>query len=443
MIKILKYGLRLLLGAAVISCALLFSGTPVRAAESGAHWDAPADGGWRYIDPDGNPRTGWIQTDGKWYYADQTGKIKQRSWVLSNGTYYFMDYDGSMVTGQWLLDSAGVYYYLDDNGQMAAGWRKINGAWYFFSGSGAMYSSTWVWIGNAWYYFNGSGAMVSNQWMWDGAHWYFLNPDGSCRTGWMQRKGVWYYLLPSGAAVCNDVWKDPATGICYYFDGNGSMVTTAGWIPTNLGWIYAYSDGSLADQWEMINGKWYWFKDGVMSSATGWVAIGSSWYYFWGDGSMATGTVTDSTGTTYQIPADGAVADPMLLKAQSYSSRTGNLILVNRSTHKVSVFSGSQGNWQQIRSFSCTDGNATPNGTFTIGSHTLYFGNEKGYTCWYATQITGDILFHSVLYNVGSQTSIQDGRLGIRVSHGCIRLNISDAEYIYKNIPSGTTVVLY
>jgi lipoprotein-anchoring transpeptidase ErfK/SrfK len=40
-------------------------------------------------------------------------------------------------------------------------------------------------------------------------------------------------------------------------------------------------------------------------------------------------------------------------------------------------------------------------------------------------------------------SSIQDGRLGINASHGCVRLSLSDAKWIYDNIPSGTTVVVY
>jgi lipoprotein-anchoring transpeptidase ErfK/SrfK len=40
-------------------------------------------------------------------------------------------------------------------------------------------------------------------------------------------------------------------------------------------------------------------------------------------------------------------------------------------------------------------------------------------------------------------TTITDGRLGIRASHGCIRLDINNAKYIYENIPQGTKVIIY
>ncbi|KAA8501054.1 L,D-transpeptidase family protein [Mediterraneibacter catenae] len=78
----------------------------------------------------------------------------------------------------------------------------------------------------------------------------------------------------------------------------------------------------------------------------------------------------------------------------------------------------------------------------------LYGENEvsvfgSGYTCWYYTQFYGNYLFHSVLYNPGSMSSIQDGRLGINASHGCVRLSLSNAKWIYDNIPSSTKVVVY
>jgi lipoprotein-anchoring transpeptidase ErfK/SrfK len=92
----------------------------------------------------------------------------------------------------------------------------------------------------------------------------------------------------------------------------------------------------------------------------------------------------------------------------------------------------------------CTSGAAstpTKKGVFTVASRGLSFGS--GYTCWYWTQFSGNYLFHSVLYNSGSKTSIQDGRLGINASHGCVRLALADAKWIYDNIPSGTKVVVY
>ena len=55
----------------------------------------------------------------------------------------------------------------------------------------------------------------------------------------------------------------------------------------------------------------------------------------------------------------------------------------------------------------------------------------------------GNYLFHSVIYKQGSMSVITDGRLGINASHGCVRLNINHAKWIYDHIPRGTKVVVY
>ena len=46
-----------------------------------------------------------------------------------------------------------------------------------------------------------------------------------------------------------------------------------------------------------------------------------------------------------------------------------------------------------------------------------------------------------MLYNKNG--TLQDGRVGIPLSHGCVRLEIGHAKWIYDNIPSGTHVVVY
>lgn len=134
---------------------------------------------------------------------------------------------------------------------------------------------------------------------------------------------------------------------------------------------------------------------------------------------------------------------PMWLKANMYSSSTPYIALVNRSTHKVAIFQGYQGNWNCIKYWSCADGKAstpTVTGVFKVGSRGYYF-NSGAYRCYWWTQFYGDYLFHSVLYNHSGV--LMDGRVGVALSHGCVRLQIDNAKWIYDNIPSGTTVVVY
>ena len=75
---------------------------------------------------------------------------------------------------------------------------------------------------------------------------------------------------------------------------------------------------------------------------------------------------------------------------------------------------------------------------FKIGVKGLYFGVNKGYKCKYYTQFYGNYLFHSIIYNLNG--SIRDGRLGMELSDGCIRLSLNNAKWIYDNIPKNTFV---
>ncbi len=104
-----------------------------------------------------------------------------------------------------------------------------------------------------------------------------------------------------------------------------------------------------------------------------------------------------------------------------------------------------------VRTMKCSTGkNATPTpkGTFQAstgpGARWHYF---KKYTCWaqYAYYIQGDILFHSVLYNEkgGPVTQSSVNNLGRKASHGCVRLSVDDAKWIYQNCPAQTKVIVY
>ena len=154
--------------------------------------------------------------------------------------------------------------------------------------------------------------------------------------------------------------------------------------------------------------------------------------------------MTNAIGaTTYflqWIPSDQRL---MEIKANMYSSSTPFLILVNRSTHKVGVFQGWQGNWNCIQYWDCADGavnTPTVEGIFRVGIKGYYFDSGASRCFWY-TQFYGNYLFHSVLYNKNG--SLQDGRVGMALSHGCVRLLIQNAKWIYDTIPSNTTVVVY
>ena len=202
--------------------------------------------------------------------------------------------------------------------------------------------------------------------------------------------------------------------------------------------------------WSNINGQddiiWY---DGTNCGNGKWNTVVDTARHISG-GEYTTHVYVTSDGnltcvgyTTYSLVKIATEQSLMAAKANLYSSSTGYLVLVNRNTHKVGVFQGWQGNWNCVQYWDCSDGapsTPTVEGVFRVGSRGYYFDSGASRCYWY-TQFYGNYLFHSVLYNKNG--TLQDGRVGMALSHGCVRLQIENAKWIYDTIPSGTTVVVY
>ena len=149
----------------------------------------------------------------------------------------------------------------------------------------------------------------------------------------------------------------------------------------------------------------------------------------------------------WRLVSDNHKADAAVTRAgnmlSTTSSPTNYLIAVDKTAHKVVVFTGGKGNWRPQLISRCSigsRGNPTPSGTFYIGSRGYSFGH--GYTCYYWTQIIGDYLFHSTKYVEGTFKHL-DSRLGRNISLGCVRLPIDNAKWINQRVPSSTKVRIY
>ena len=103
-----------------------------------------------------------------------------------------------------------------------------------------------------------------------------------------------------------------------------------------------------------------------------------------------------------------------------------------------------------VHTFICSTGtksNPTILGTFQAPGRNgeWYWMEDSKVWVRYAFVIEGGYFFHSVLYpsQDGGPTSTSVRNLGTRASHGCIRLSVEDAEWIYNNCANGMTVVIY
>ena len=73
-----------------------------------------------------------------------------------------------------------------------------------------------------------------------------------------------------------------------------------------------------------------------------------------------------------------------------------------------------------------------------------YFPKWGGHAQFW-TRINGSIAFHSVVYNSVNTMDLSISsynNLGKRASHGCIRLTVADAKWIYDNVGAGTVVTV-
>lgn len=126
-------------------------------------------------------------------------------------------------------------------------------------------------------------------------------------------------------------------------------------------------------------------------------------------------------------------------------STTPYLINVNIQDQKTYVYKGKADKWQLVKTFPCStgiSGEDTPPGSFTIKERGDWFFSEEykeGGKYW--TQITGDILFHSVPF-AKDKTTVLDYTMNKPSSHGCIRLSIDDAKWIFTNIPRESKVII-
>ena len=131
--------------------------------------------------------------------------------------------------------------------------------------------------------------------------------------------------------------------------------------------------------------------------------------------------------------------------AQEYSSPTSWLVLADLDAEKVAVFRGEQGNWRMDRAMLCASGadaTPTPKGVYHVQSRGSWFFNESlGEGAQWYVGFWGDYLFHS--FPMDRSRKVTDYRLGMPLSHGCIRLRTDEAKWLYDNLPYNSTVVIY
>lgn len=125
-------------------------------------------------------------------------------------------------------------------------------------------------------------------------------------------------------------------------------------------------------------------------------------------------------------------------------------LTVDVTNKVVKVYKKSGDTYVLYRLMICTvgqSGYSTPKGTFSLTGYHVRFGYFSKYNCYaqYWSQINGQILFHSILFSRQENSAYRVtsyNNLGKAASHGCVRLSVPDAKWVYENCPKGTQVTI-
>ena len=312
-----------------------------------------------YLDFDGKmARNAWIDN----VYVDASGLRQQNGWIY-NGRWWYRYGDGTYAQNKFEIINGSTYYF-DDAGYMVTGWKSIESNWYYFNASGCMVTNTWV--GD--YYLDFDGKMAISQWIndryvgqdgaWDKSKELYVMGQDSLGTrfvnqrtleyekdGWIKIKSGSYYVDSNGYALVGTQILEDKT---YHFDENGKLIT--GWYMENEHTYWLDTNGQKVSGWKFINSIWYYFDSNTFEMAcSGWQQVGSGMYYFLSDGTMKQDWLLLNGSDWYYLGQDGA--------------RKTGLVTLDSNSFYFYVENDSNGG---------SVGLMAANRTITLGSKTLY-----------------------------------------------------------------------
>ena len=386
--------------------------------------------------------TGLAQYGNEWYYIEN-GKVNWNyTGLAQRGIEWFYIEKGKL---NW--DHSGIVEYNNQWFYVVKGrldWNytglgQSDNDWYYIVGGRVNWGYTglvqrgieWFYIENGKLNWNHSGIVkYNNQWFYverGRLNWNY--------TGLGQSGNDWYYIV--GGRVN---WG--YTGLVQ--KGNERFYVKGG----KLDWSYT----GLVQK----GNEWFFVRNGRLDWGYTGLACNGEYYFYVKNGrldwSYSGYAQIDGQGEYYEVRNGRLVGGTLTLAkmhgvANNQDSPTNYIVIVDRAAHRVGVFKGSKYNWADAKYYKCCVGKpSTPtiSGTYYIKSRGKYFDTGTKGRCWYFTQVNGNYLFHSVIYDrQPSPKKIIDNSMDAAVSHGCVRLDLENAKWIYDNIPNNTKVIIY
>ena len=391
--------------------------------------DAAETGWWAYARPEGfvvrgrwtDPSTGYV------YLANNDGRLEDPGWVVSSSygqglQRYWVDAKAHAAVPGYSSD--GWDHYTTSSGYVLRGTLRDGSDYYIANNDGKLTASSATDTSTGWWVTSSLGHGLQRYWLNSGKLALSTLIDPALGHG-----AYWAYARPEGFVV-RGKW-DKGNGHVYVADNDGALPSVSGWMVTGK-----YDGGTL---------QRYYMDGDAHAAVTSFFRVDGNLYYGIGwQGYVLRNSTIAYDGSFYVADNDGVLTkrkyspliQSMVDRAQGFSSSTGWLVLVSRSDCHVAVFSGGRGNWNLYDDFACAVGaSSSPTITGTYATQSRRPSLDTDSRARYCTQINGGYFFHTILSS--------NSELGHWTSHGCIRLPVEKAHWIYSNLPLRTTVNIY
>lgn len=341
------------------------------------------------------------------------------------------------------------------------GLNEIEGELYYFRNNRIDTSYTGLaQYGNEWYYIeNGKVNWNYTGLAQHGIEWFYIEKGklNWNHSGIVEYNNQWFYV-ERGRLNWNYTGLGQSGNDWYYIVGGRVNWGYTGLVQKGNEWFYVKGgklDWSYTGLVQKGN-EWFFVRNGRLDWGYTGLACNGEYYFYVKNGrldwSYSGYAQIDGQGEYYEVRNGRLVGGTLTLAkmhgvANNQDSPTNYIVIVDRAAHRVGVFKGSKYNWADAKYYKCCVGKpSTPtiSGTYYIKSRGKYFDTGTKGRCWYFTQINGNYLFHSVIYDrQNSPKRIIDNSMDAAVSHGCVRLDLENAKWIYDNIPKNTKVIIY
>ena len=407
---------------------------------------------------------GLNEIEGELYYFKNNRIDTSYSGLAQYGNEWYYIENGKVKWNYTGLAQHGIEWFYIEKGKLNwnhSGIVEYNNQWFYVERGRLNWNYTGLGqSGNDWYYIVGGRV----NWGYTGLvqrgiEWFYiekgkLNWDHS---GIVEYNNQWFYV-ERGRLNWNYTGLGQSGNDWYYIVGGRVNWGYTGLVQKGNEWFYVKGgklDWSYTGLVQKGN-EWFFVRNGRLDWGYTGLACNGEYYFYVKNGrldwSYSGYAQIDGQGEYYEVRNGRLVGGTLTLAkmhgvANNQDSPTNYIVIVDRAAHRVGVFKGSKYNWADAKYYKCCVGKpSTPtiSGTYYIKSRGKYFDTGTKGRCWYFTQINGNYLFHSVIYDrQPSPKKIIDNSMDAAVSHGCVRLDLENAKWIYDNIPKNTKVIIY